>query len=95
VLDGLPIGGFTGTLADRYLGHGAKSGAGLVRAKTGTLVGVNSLAGVVVDAGGRLIAFAFLAAGQGTEAEVEQGLDRITSALAGLGAPAGAGTLEP
>jgi D-alanyl-D-alanine carboxypeptidase/D-alanyl-D-alanine-endopeptidase (penicillin-binding protein 4) len=95
VLEGLPIAGFTGTLADRYLGHGARPGAGLVRAKTGTLVGVNSLAGVVVDASGRLITFAFLAAGQGSEVEVERGLDRITSALAGLGAPAGAGTLEP
>ena len=58
---GLPIGGFTGTLAPRFLDVATRSGAGVVRAKTGTLAGVNALAGVVVDADGRLLAFAFMA----------------------------------
>ncbi|MDN3296109.1 D-alanyl-D-alanine carboxypeptidase/D-alanyl-D-alanine-endopeptidase, partial [Streptomyces ficellus] len=59
VLTGLPVGGFTGTLKDRYAD--GSPGAGLIRAKTGTLSGVNALAGTVVTADGRLLAFAFLA----------------------------------
>lgn len=85
VVAGLPVAGFTGTLADRYRGHGATPGAGVVRAKTGTLVGVDSLAGLVVDGGGRLLAFAFLASGSGMEDPVERGLDRIAAGLAAVG----------
>jgi D-alanyl-D-alanine carboxypeptidase/D-alanyl-D-alanine-endopeptidase (penicillin-binding protein 4) len=84
ILEGLPIAGLTGTLADRYRGHGAKAGGGVVRAKTGTLTGVDCLAGLVVDANGRLLAFAFLASGSGAEDPVEQGLDRVVAGLATL-----------
>ncbi|QFQ99531.1 D-alanyl-D-alanine carboxypeptidase/D-alanyl-D-alanine-endopeptidase [Streptomyces phaeolivaceus] len=59
VLTGLPVAGFTGTLRTRYADDA--TGTGLVRAKTGTLSNVNTLAGTVVDADGRLLAFAFLA----------------------------------
>jgi D-alanyl-D-alanine carboxypeptidase/D-alanyl-D-alanine-endopeptidase (penicillin-binding protein 4) len=84
IVEGLPVAGFTGTLADRYRAHGAKDGGGVVRAKTGTLTDVDGLAGLVVDRAGRLLAFAFLTSGSGTEDSVEQGLDRITSSLAAL-----------
>ncbi|MFF5358530.1 D-alanyl-D-alanine carboxypeptidase/D-alanyl-D-alanine-endopeptidase [Streptomyces scabiei] len=59
VLTGLPVAGFTGTLRSRYPGDAM--GTGVVRGKTGTLSNVNTLAGTVVDADGRLLAFAFLA----------------------------------
>ncbi|KND28813.1 D-alanyl-D-alanine carboxypeptidase/D-alanyl-D-alanine endopeptidase, partial [Streptomyces stelliscabiei] len=59
VLTGLPVAGFTGTLRGRYPSEA--TGTGVVRAKTGTLSNVNTLAGTVVDADGRLLAFAFLA----------------------------------
>ncbi|WP_434581813.1 D-alanyl-D-alanine carboxypeptidase/D-alanyl-D-alanine endopeptidase [Carbonactinospora thermoautotrophica] len=57
---GLPVAGFTGTLDSRFGGEAA-SALGYVRAKTGTLTGVNSLTGLVRDASGRLVVFAFIA----------------------------------
>jgi D-alanyl-D-alanine carboxypeptidase/D-alanyl-D-alanine-endopeptidase (penicillin-binding protein 4) len=61
LISGLPVAGFTGTLDDRYGRNESKPGAGLVRAKTGTLTGVNTLAGITYTANGRLMAFAFMA----------------------------------
>ncbi|CAM5711051.1 D-alanyl-D-alanine carboxypeptidase/D-alanyl-D-alanine-endopeptidase [Streptomyces californicus] len=79
---GLPIAGFSGTLDGRYERDAA--GTGLVRAKTGTLRGVNSLAGTVVDRQGRLLAFAFLASGSTSAAGAEPALDALATALAGV-----------
>lgn len=59
VLSGLPVGGFSGTLDDRYTRAG--DARGLVRAKTGTLTGVHSLAGIATLPGGRPVAFAVMA----------------------------------
>ncbi|MER6556799.1 D-alanyl-D-alanine carboxypeptidase/D-alanyl-D-alanine-endopeptidase [Streptomyces sp. NPDC001027] len=81
VLTGLPVAGFTGTLAHRY----TDGAAGVVRAKTGTLTGVNALAGTVVDHDGRLLAFAFLAAGTTDAGAAQAALDRAATALAGCG----------
>ncbi|MGW4703285.1 D-alanyl-D-alanine carboxypeptidase/D-alanyl-D-alanine endopeptidase, partial [Streptomyces sp. NPDC004285] len=83
LLTGLPVGGFTGTLAARFDTDPATAGAGLVRAKTGTLTGVNTLAGTVVTADGRLLAFAFLAGRTVSAAEAQPALDRLSAALAG------------
>lgn len=90
IVTALPVAAWSGTLADRYLpGTRAATGAGVVRAKTGTLTGVSTLAGLVHDRDGRLLAFAFLAdrvpAGQeGTDA-ADAALDRAATALAGCG----------
>ncbi|MFF9473297.1 D-alanyl-D-alanine carboxypeptidase/D-alanyl-D-alanine-endopeptidase [Streptomyces roseolus] len=81
ILTGLPVGGFTGTLAGRYTQ--APAGAGLVRAKTGTLTGVNALAGTVVTAEGRLLAFAFLAGRTPSPDLAQPALDRLSAALTG------------
>ncbi|WP_325157653.1 D-alanyl-D-alanine carboxypeptidase/D-alanyl-D-alanine endopeptidase [Actinophytocola sp.] len=65
LLGGLPVAGGSGTLADRYQTPAAAPGKGWVRAKTGTLTvpPVNSLAGVVLDADGRLLVFALMTNG--------------------------------
>jgi D-alanyl-D-alanine carboxypeptidase/D-alanyl-D-alanine-endopeptidase (penicillin-binding protein 4) len=84
ILEGLPVAGFSGTLADRYRRGPASAGAGVVRAKTGTLVGVNTLAGYVVDAHGRLLTFAFMTDRAASPAATEAALDRLAAALAAL-----------
>ncbi|MDG9717481.1 D-alanyl-D-alanine carboxypeptidase/D-alanyl-D-alanine-endopeptidase [Streptomyces sp. DH24] len=80
-LTGLPVAGFTGTLTSRY----EDGAAGFVRAKTGTLTGVNALAGTVVDRGGRVLAFAFLTTGTTNPGAAQAALDRAASALASCG----------
>ncbi|WP_189936297.1 D-alanyl-D-alanine carboxypeptidase/D-alanyl-D-alanine endopeptidase [Streptomyces sulfonofaciens] len=85
VLTGLPVAGFTGTLEHRYADGVDRGGTGLVRAKTGTLTGVNSLAGTVVDADGRLLAFAFMTTGADSPAATQATLDHLAAALAGCG----------
>lgn len=80
LLDGLPVAGGTGTLAERYDGPGARPGRGYVRAKTGTLSGVNSLAGVALDADGRLLVFALLSNGS-QSSTARPALDAIAARL--------------
>ncbi|MET9434166.1 D-alanyl-D-alanine carboxypeptidase/D-alanyl-D-alanine-endopeptidase [Streptomyces sp. NPDC006551] len=87
VLTGLPVGGFSGTLEGRFDTGSATTGAGLVRAKTGTLNGVNTLAGTVVTADGRLLAFAFLAGRTPSPYTAQPALDRLSAALAPPGGP--------
>ncbi|MFD3913563.1 D-alanyl-D-alanine carboxypeptidase/D-alanyl-D-alanine-endopeptidase [Streptomyces sp. NPDC058603] len=79
VLTGLPVAGFNGTLRGRYADAGPA--AGLIRAKTGTLTGVNALAGTVVDARGRLLAFAFMAGSTPAPGTAQKALDRLSAAL--------------
>jgi serine-type D-Ala-D-Ala carboxypeptidase/endopeptidase (penicillin-binding protein 4) len=77
---GLPVGGLTGSLADRFEGSPA---AGLVRAKTGTLTGVSAIAGTVTTKSGYQVV-AVIVADQVAEADTEQarsGLDAILEAL--------------
>ncbi|TXS56237.1 D-alanyl-D-alanine carboxypeptidase/D-alanyl-D-alanine-endopeptidase [Streptomyces sp. t39] len=81
VLTGLPVAGFTGTLDDRY--GPASAASGLVRAKTGTLTGVNALAGTVAGADGRLLGFSFLARDTPSPYEAQAALDRLAAALTG------------
>lgn len=83
VLTGLPVAGFSGTLRHRYAD--ASAGTGMVRAKTGTLTGVNTLAGTVVDADGRLLVFAFMTSNAADRYSAQAALDRLASALANCG----------
>ncbi|MEU9731274.1 D-alanyl-D-alanine carboxypeptidase/D-alanyl-D-alanine-endopeptidase [Streptomyces sp. NPDC048002] len=81
ILTGLPVAGFTGTLTSRY----TDGAAGLVRAKTGTLTGVNALAGTVVDRDGHLLAFAFLTTDTTDPGAAQSALDAAANALAACG----------
>ncbi len=85
LLSGLPIAGYTGTLADR--GDADPSTApGTVRAKTGTLATTSALAGLVVTADGRLLAFALLADGTpGVVSASEAALDAVAARMAACG----------
>ena len=85
VVLGLPIAGLTGTLADRFADADTQAAAGFVRAKTGTLIGVSTLAGTVVDADGRLLAFAFMSDATTDVDSSRAALDRAAAALAACG----------
>jgi D-alanyl-D-alanine carboxypeptidase/D-alanyl-D-alanine-endopeptidase (penicillin-binding protein 4) len=84
-LAGFPVAGLTGTLGDRYMDVSTARGAGLVRAKTGTLNTVIALSGYVVDADGRLLVFSFIGNGLTPGAGNKTALDRTASVLAGCG----------
>ncbi|MFJ3790109.1 D-alanyl-D-alanine carboxypeptidase/D-alanyl-D-alanine-endopeptidase [Kitasatospora sp. NPDC090091] len=86
VLTGLPIAGFTGTLGKRYgSGSGAVDAAGLVRAKTGSLNGVNTLAGTVVDSEGRLLVFAVMTKTTAPADTARAAMDRVVARIAACG----------
>ncbi|MGX1884536.1 D-alanyl-D-alanine carboxypeptidase/D-alanyl-D-alanine endopeptidase [Streptomyces sp. NPDC055287] len=89
VLTGLPVAGFSGTLKGRYTQD--SPGTGMVRAKTGTLSGVNTLAGTVVDADGRLLSFAFLTSGTTGPDAAQSALDRLASTIANCGCESSGG----
>jgi len=84
LLPGLPVAGFTGSLSNRFAAA-APEGRGVVRAKTGTLDGVSSLAGTVVDAGGHPYYFAVMA-DRVAEADATLARDRMDEAIAALAA---------
>lgn len=79
---GLPVAGFTGSLALRYT-EGEEAGRGRVRAKTGTLSGVHGLAGVVTTPDGTQMLFVFLAnkVAEPNTLHARERLDELTAAL--------------
>ncbi|EXG79363.1 D-alanyl-D-alanine carboxypeptidase/D-alanyl-D-alanine endopeptidase [Cryptosporangium arvum] len=87
LLAGLPVASYSGTLADRFGGNSATAGVGIVRAKTGTLSGVSSLAGMTITVEGRILTFAAVANGvpNGGTDSAEAALDQIAATLAKCG----------
>lgn len=81
---GLPLGALEGTLGDRF---GDSAGAGTVRAKTGSLPGVTSLAGLVLTADDRDLAFVVLAddTPEGGQIWPRRVIDEFVEALAACG----------
>jgi D-alanyl-D-alanine carboxypeptidase/D-alanyl-D-alanine-endopeptidase (penicillin-binding protein 4) len=60
LLAGLPVAGFSGSLEYRFVDT-APEARGRVRAKTGTLRGTSSLAGIATDLDGTSVAFVLMA----------------------------------
>jgi D-alanyl-D-alanine carboxypeptidase/D-alanyl-D-alanine-endopeptidase (penicillin-binding protein 4) len=88
ILSGLPVAAYSGTLVDRFRSAGnGGAAAGVVRAKTGTLGGfhVSALAGIAVDADGRLLAFSIVTNGATNTFAAQNALDRIAAAIASCG----------
>jgi serine-type D-Ala-D-Ala carboxypeptidase/endopeptidase (penicillin-binding protein 4) len=86
---GMPVAGFSGTLApgQSVFGNFGSAALGQIQAKTGNLTRVVSLAGVANDASGRLLAFAFMAdrLPQGQLVKAAGVIDAMATALAGCG----------
>ncbi|NUU18838.1 D-alanyl-D-alanine carboxypeptidase/D-alanyl-D-alanine-endopeptidase [Cellulomonas humilata] len=84
VATGMPIAGLTGTLSDRYSQSTAK---GLVRAKTGSLPHVTSLAGTVLDADARQLVFVVMADAtpDGGQWGPRAAIDSFVTTLSGCG----------
>jgi D-alanyl-D-alanine carboxypeptidase/D-alanyl-D-alanine-endopeptidase (penicillin-binding protein 4) len=81
----LPVGGWSGTLINRYTTGNLASLAGRVRAKTGTLSTVSSLAGFVHDKSGRLLVFSFDADKAVSTFAADAALDDVVGALGACG----------
>jgi D-alanyl-D-alanine carboxypeptidase/D-alanyl-D-alanine-endopeptidase (penicillin-binding protein 4) len=81
---GLPVAGGDGTLDQRFGAGASAAGRGYVRAKTGTLNDVTSLAGLVPTADGRLLVFALMSNGA-LPAEVRPRLDAMATVLHSCG----------
>lgn len=84
VLTGLPVAGYDGSLEKRFYHEPSDPGVGIVRAKTGTLSGVSSLAGVVTTRDGAVLAFALLT-DKATTGDPRPPLDELAAALAECG----------
>jgi serine-type D-Ala-D-Ala carboxypeptidase/endopeptidase (penicillin-binding protein 4) len=90
VITGLPVAGFSGTLSHGQSVFGAMAAAarGMVRAKTGNLETVVSLAGLVEDRDGTVLTFAFMADKIPGAADLPGAagvVDRLAETLAGCG----------
>jgi D-alanyl-D-alanine carboxypeptidase/D-alanyl-D-alanine-endopeptidase (penicillin-binding protein 4) len=87
---GLPVAGFAGTLSPGMSVFGDIGTAGdgtargVVRAKTGNLATVATLAGLVYDKAGRLLLFAIMAPRVPGAGQLQAAADAIDSAAAGL-----------
>jgi len=83
---GLPVAGWSGTLRSRFASPKPNQvGRGIVRAKTGSLSSVNTMAGELITKDGRLLVFAIMANGSGDAGPARAGLDAILAKLVSCG----------
>ena len=86
IFGGLPVAGWSGTLQSRFATPSPnKVGQGVVRAKTGSLSGVNTMAGELITKDGRLLVFALMADKTGETGGARQALDKIAARLVECG----------
>jgi serine-type D-Ala-D-Ala carboxypeptidase/endopeptidase (penicillin-binding protein 4) len=85
-ITGLPVAGFAGTLSAGDSDFGGIGGAarGVVRAKTGNLTTVATLAGLAYDRSGELLLFAIMAPQVPGAGQLQPAANEIDSAAAGL-----------
>ncbi|MFZ0831852.1 MAG: D-alanyl-D-alanine carboxypeptidase/D-alanyl-D-alanine-endopeptidase, partial [Mycobacterium sp.] len=83
LLDVLPIAGGSGTLSNRYVDDQTDEAAGWLRAKTGSLTGTNTLAGVVTDVSGRVLTFTLMSNDAGPTGRIA--LDALAATLRSCG----------
>jgi D-alanyl-D-alanine carboxypeptidase/D-alanyl-D-alanine-endopeptidase (penicillin-binding protein 4) len=88
VITGMPVAGFVGTLSagDSDFGGIGGSARGVVRAKTGNLATVATLAGLAYDKAGTLLVFAIMAPQLPGAGQLQEAADAIDAAAAGLAA---------
>jgi D-alanyl-D-alanine carboxypeptidase/D-alanyl-D-alanine-endopeptidase (penicillin-binding protein 4) len=88
VITGLPVAGFAGTLSAGMSVFGGIGGTarGVVRAKTGNLSTVATLAGLAYDKSGTLLLFAIMAPQVPGAGQLQEAADAIDAAAAGLAA---------
>jgi D-alanyl-D-alanine carboxypeptidase/D-alanyl-D-alanine-endopeptidase (penicillin-binding protein 4) len=84
IYDGMPVGGVSGDLYDRFTDANAVA-AGAVVAKPGWLENEWSLAGIVAAADGTPLAFAFYAIGDGITRDARYALDTLTASAYNCG----------
>ena len=88
-ITGMPVAGFSGTLApgQSVFGHFRGPALGVVQAKTGNLDTVAALAGLAYDQQGQVLAFAFMAdqVPPASLAQAAAAIDAMATALAGCG----------
>jgi serine-type D-Ala-D-Ala carboxypeptidase/endopeptidase (penicillin-binding protein 4) len=87
IVAGLSVAGWDGTLLEQHRFSAVSRAYGVVRAKTGSLPanGVHTLAGIVTDADGRPLVFAFVADHAAAEDSARAALDNLAATLAGCG----------
>ena len=85
ISSGLAVAGVSGTLKGRFATVQTQKAAGLVRAKTGTLISVSSLSGFVQSRSGRVLVFATVANEADSSFEAATVMDRIAATIAACG----------
>ena len=80
VLDGMPVGGASGDLAERFRGDNAAAGSA-TRAKSGWILHERSLAGSVTTADGAALTFAFYGLGDAITFDTRESLDTLVAAM--------------
>lgn len=83
LLAGLPTARVSGSLAARFWDEASSAGAGRVRAKTGYLDHVSSLAGITPTKDGAIVVFAFIGNDLPLDTDPRPWFDHAAAALAG------------
>jgi D-alanyl-D-alanine carboxypeptidase/D-alanyl-D-alanine-endopeptidase (penicillin-binding protein 4) len=86
LLDLLPIAGGSGTLSNRFIDDQTADAAGWLRAKTGSLTAINTLAGIVTDVSGRVLTFSLMSNNAGPTGRTA--IDALAATLRSCGCAA-------